>query len=132
MVYPSENLGLAREILKRGALVSEHPIGAKPEASHFPRRNRIMSGLSLGVLVAEAGEESGAHITARFALEQTGSISKTVTRFVAEGVLVRTAHGSGYMFDDPFVRGWVLVHAVPDFGLRLPATHIASPTSEYG
>lgn len=101
MVYPSDNLGLAREILKRGALVSEHPLGVKPEASHFPRRNRIMSGLSLGVLVAEAGEESGAHITARFALEQDrevfaipGSIfspgSRGANRWIQEGAKLVT------------------------------------------
>ena len=70
MVYPADHVGLAREILEHGALVSEHPLGVKPEASHFPRRNRIMSGLSLGVLIVEAGEQSGAHITVRYALEQ--------------------------------------------------------------
>ncbi|MEK7216564.1 MAG: DNA-processing protein DprA, partial [Chloroflexota bacterium] len=61
IIYPSDNAGLAREIVKRGALVSEHPLGVKPEAAFFPRRNRIMSGLSLGVLLVEAGEQSGAH-----------------------------------------------------------------------
>ncbi len=64
-IYPADNVGLAREIMKRGALVSEHPLGVKPEASFFPRRNRIMSGLSLGVLVVEAGGGGGGPITVR-------------------------------------------------------------------
>ncbi|MBI2888088.1 MAG: DNA-protecting protein DprA [Chloroflexi bacterium] len=96
LIYPAENAGLAREVLKHGAMVSEHPLGVKPEATHFPRRNRIMSGLSLGVLVVEAGEESGAHITVRFALEQDrevfavpGSIfapgSRGANRWIQEG-----------------------------------------------
>ena len=91
---------------------------------------RVQQKVLRAVAASPQGLTTGA-TRARFALEQTGSISKTVARFVAQGVLVRTAHGSGYTFDDPFVRGWVLVHAVPDFGLQLPATHIASPTSEY-
>ncbi len=94
-----------------------------------------LTGVQQKVIRAVAASSQGlttGATRARFALEQTGSISKTVTRFVHDGVLIRTAHGSGYTFDDPFVRGWVLTHAVPDFGLQLPATHIASPTSEYG
>ena len=65
------------------------------------------------------------------ALEQTGRISKTLGGGGGEGVVVKTGGGSGDTFDDRFVRGWVLVQAVPDLGLHLPATHIASPTSEY-
>jgi DNA processing protein len=70
IVYPAENERLARDIMERGALLSEYPLGAKPRAENFPRRNRILSGLSLGVLVTEGDEDSGAMITARDALEQ--------------------------------------------------------------
>jgi DNA processing protein len=70
-VYPSSNRGLARRILERGgALLSEYPPGTGPFKWHFPARNRIISGLSEGVLVVEAPEKSGALITAGFALDQ--------------------------------------------------------------
>src|SRR4030043_2191893 len=68
IVYPAENAKLAREILEHGALISEYPLGTRPKADNFPRRNRIMSGLSLGVLIVEADETRGAMITAPLAL----------------------------------------------------------------
>lgn len=70
MVYPREHEQLAQQIIGQGALVSEFPVGMQPMANNFPRRNRVMSGMALGVLVAEAPERSGALITAHLALEQ--------------------------------------------------------------
>ncbi len=69
-IYPSENAPLAERILETGLLISEQPMGLEPQARHFPRRNRLISGLSLGVVVVEAAPRSGSLITVRDALEQ--------------------------------------------------------------
>ena len=74
-IYPPEHRDLAHAIVDgHGALVSDYPFGAEPESTHFPARNRLISGLSLGVLVVEAGEKSGALITAQYALEQNRDV----------------------------------------------------------
>ncbi len=97
MVYPRDNRRLAERIVAEGgALVSEFPLGTRPEASNFPRRNRIISGMTLGTLVTEASETSGTRWTVYHALEQNreifcvpGSIysetSKLTNRLIQEG-----------------------------------------------
>ena len=101
IVYPDDHTSLAQSIIEHGALLSEYPLGTKPLREHFPRRNRILSGISLGVLIVEADIGSGALITAGTALEQNrevlavpGSIlspgSRGANRLIQEGAkLVR-------------------------------------------
>jgi DNA processing protein len=85
--YPPEHRALRRGIEEHGAVLSELPLGASPQSHHFPRRNRIISGLALGVLVSEAAVDSGSLITARLALDQgrevfavPGSVKETACR----------------------------------------------------
>lgn len=69
-IYPKSGYSLAKEIIKNGAIISEYPLGIKAVAKNFPARNRIISGISKGVVIVEANEKSGSLITADFALEQ--------------------------------------------------------------
>ena len=74
VIYPREHDLLAEQIVERGALVSEHPMGTRPDSKNFPRRNRILSGMTLGTVVIEAGETSGALITARHSNDENREV----------------------------------------------------------
>jgi DNA processing protein len=98
-IYPPENAGLYARIAESGIVLSEIPLGQKPQAKHFPRRNRIISGLSRGVVIVEASEGSGSLITANFALEQGREVfavpgspldprAKGTNRLIREGAML--------------------------------------------
>jgi DNA processing protein len=74
VIYPQENAGLAARMIEHGALVSEFEMGAKPDAVNFPKRNRIVSGMTIGTIVVETGPEGGAMITAGMALDQNREV----------------------------------------------------------
>ena len=110
-IYPPENKDLAAQIASRGAVVSEFPMEAAPLKQNFPRRNRVLSGLSLGVLVVEACRNSGALITASFALEQGRTVFALPGKIDSRG-----AFGTNRLIKD----GAVLVSSVEDILEEFP------------
>lgn len=105
VIYPPENKKLADEIIESGAIISEFPMGTIPDKANFPKRNRIISGLSLGVVVVEAAKRSGSLITALFALEQGRLVFAVPGR--ADSLKSEGAHN---LIKD----GATLVHGVED------------------
>lgn len=118
-VYPRDHKKLAAEILDRGgALVSQFPLGTPPVSENFPYRNRIISGLSLGVVVVEAAENSGSLITARLAMEQNREV------FAVPGnITSRNSFGTNYLIKGA---GAKLVQQWQDIASELPQPIAAS------
>jgi DNA processing protein len=97
VVYPPENRALMQQIAKRGAVISEFPMGTKPLAGHFPTRNRIISGLSLGVVAVEASEASGVFSTAKWAADQgrdVFAVPGNVSSRMSSGTNILIKHGA--------------------------------------
>jgi DNA processing protein len=118
-IYPPEHRKLAEQITTHGALVSDYPVGTPPEGRNFPPRNRIISGLSLGVLVTNAGKSSGALITADFGAEQGRDV------FAVPGsILTQGSVGTNQLIQD----GAKLVSRAEDILEELNLTMVAEQT----
>jgi len=116
ITYPAENRKLSQQIVQSGALVSEYPLGTNPESGNFPRRNRIISGLCLGVLFVEGTVQSGARITTDYALDQGREV------FAVPGsILRRSGAGPNYLIQN----GAKLVTEVNDILEELNLTMVA-------
>ena len=130
-VYPRKHLALARAIVDQGAMATEFPPGTSARPDHFPRRNRIIAGLSLGTLVIEAGEKSGSLITARFAAEQgreVFAVPGSIHNPLAEGCHQLIADGARLVQRaDDVVR--VLAPAALELGRELAARLGSAPTA---
>jgi len=119
ITYPAENRKLSQRIAENGALVSEYPLGTNPESGNFPRRNRIISGLCLGVLFVEGTVQSGARITTDYALDQGREV------FAVPGsILRRSGAGPNYLIQN----GAKLVTGVNDILEELNLTMVAQHT----
>jgi DNA processing protein len=118
-IYPVDNRELANEMTRHGAIISEFPLGTPPEGRNFPRRNRVMSGMALGVLVVEADLGSGALITAEAALDQGRDV------FAVPGnIYNHTSRGTNRLIQD----GAKLVISVSDILDELDIIHQAVQT----
>jgi DNA processing protein len=123
VVYPPENRRLVDEVAAGGALVSQFPPGTPPLAYHFPARNRTLAGLALGVVVVEAGEQSGALITAGYAADLGREVLAVPGSITAE-----TSRGTNGLIRDgaTLVRGWAeIVQELPEPWRRMVPTAIA-------
>jgi DNA processing protein len=116
IIYPAENRKLAQAIVENGAIISEYPLGTNPESGNFPRRNRIISGLSLGVLFVEGSHQSGARITTDFALDQGREVLA-----VPGSILRKVGSGPNFLIQN----GAKLVTSVEDILEELNLTMIA-------
>ena len=121
-IYPNENLNLAKKIIANGgAVISEYEPEKKSEIWYFPERNRIIAGLSLGVLVVEAPEKSGALITARLALEQNREV------FAIPGsVFSKNSFGTNFLIKS----GARIVTSIDDILEELDLTHLKDKEKE--
>ncbi len=121
IVYPEVNRELIDEIIKYGALISEFPMTMPPKGTNFPRRNRIISGLTLGTLVVEASERSGSLITARHAAEQGREV------FAVPGqIFSKMSQGTHYLIN----QGATLIHTVDDLLDILPQDYAKVPAQK--
>ena len=123
-IYPADNRNLAERILRKGgAIISEYPLGTPALQHHFPMRNRIISGLSRGVLIAEGGVKSGALITARYALEQgreVFAIPNNITKLGLSGTNHLIRRGEAKLVEN-------VNHILEEF--QMQATTIKTPLS---